>query len=236
MEMERIDENTIRVILGREDLEERGVKILDLLANHQQIEKFFYSILEEVDADHMFADNDAVTFQVMPNKGGLELLISKLDEDELSDREALDSALSQRRNRGKHHQNKSQLAALQKKLQSSDEDDDEDNLSRYLEDEDVDYRQVVLALPDFEAMIQLADALRLESGISNLYQYQGQYYLELVLFVDDLHDISAEDAIAIANEYGEKTDVTPEVLSEYGKKIMDQVALQTTRHYFLAQH
>ncbi|WP_261806373.1 adaptor protein MecA [Lapidilactobacillus luobeiensis] len=235
MEMERIDENTIRVILGREDLEERGVKILDLLANHQQIEKFFYSILEEVDEDHMFADNDAVTFQVMPNKGGLELLISKLDEDELADRAQLESALQKRRINSKQHQNKGQLAALQKKLQSSDEDD-EDELSRYLEDGDVDYQQLVLRLPDFEALIQLADALRIESGISNLYRYQDQYYLELVFFVDDMHDISVEDALAIANEYGERTTVTAEVLSEYGKKIMDQVALQTTRHYFLAQH
>ena len=85
MEMERINNNTIRVILGSEDLAERGVTVLDLLGNRKQIERFFYSILEEVDKDHTFVSNDAVTFQVMPNKNGLELLISKGDRDEEDD-------------------------------------------------------------------------------------------------------------------------------------------------------
>lgn len=52
MEMERINDNTIRVLLGNEDLAARGITVLDLLGNHKQIEGFFYSILEEVDKDH----------------------------------------------------------------------------------------------------------------------------------------------------------------------------------------
>ena len=68
MEMERINEDTIRVVIGNDDLNERGIRVLDLLGNHKQIESFFYSILEEVDVDHQFQDNDAVTFQVLPNK------------------------------------------------------------------------------------------------------------------------------------------------------------------------
>ncbi|WP_125607426.1 adaptor protein MecA [Lapidilactobacillus bayanensis] len=229
MEMERVDDNTIRVVLGADDLEERGVTMLDLLGNHQQIEKFFYSILEEVDADHIFANNDAVTFQVMPNKDGLELLISKLDDDEKEDKTALTKALTNRVSKNQH-----QLNDLQKLLQTSDADEDGDDLSRYLQDEDVDYRDVVLKLVDFEAMIQLADALRLEAGVSNLYRYQNAYYVELVLFTDEMREMTPDDAITIANEYGEKTNVTPEVLSEYGEKVMDQTALELTRHYFLA--
>ena len=77
MEMERINANTIRVMLGNDDLAQRGITVLDLLGNHKQIESFFYSILDEVDKDHTFATNEAVTFQVMPSQSGLELLISK---------------------------------------------------------------------------------------------------------------------------------------------------------------
>lgn len=232
MEMERVDDNTIRVVLGADDLEERGVTMLDLLGNHQQIEKFFYSILEEVDADHLFANNDAVTFQVMPNKDGLELLISKFDNDAKDDEAATTKPITNRVKKNQH-----QLNDLQKLLQTSDADDDEeDDLSRYLQDEDVDYRNVVLKLNDFEDMIQLADALRLESGVSNLYRYQNNYYVELVLFTDEMREMTPDDAITIANEYGEKTNVTPEILSEYGEKIMDQTALELTRHYFLTNN
>ncbi|MDD7321582.1 MAG: adaptor protein MecA, partial [Limosilactobacillus mucosae] len=76
MEMKRINENTIRVLLNNEDLNERGITVLDLLNHNQQIEDFFYSILEEVDADHQFQDNDLVTFQVRPQQDGLELYIT----------------------------------------------------------------------------------------------------------------------------------------------------------------
>ena len=40
MEMERINENTIRVLVDSQDLEDRGIKILDLLSDHKQIQDF----------------------------------------------------------------------------------------------------------------------------------------------------------------------------------------------------
>ena len=79
MEMEKVNENTIRVLLGTEDLTDRGITVLDLLGNQKEIENFFFSILEEVDKDHEFRDNDAVTFQLIPNQNGLELFITKVD-------------------------------------------------------------------------------------------------------------------------------------------------------------
>lgn len=40
MEMENINENTIRVLIENSDLEERGITFLDLLGNQKQIESF----------------------------------------------------------------------------------------------------------------------------------------------------------------------------------------------------
>ena len=77
MEIEHINEDTIRVRSENSDLEERGYTFLDLLGNQKHIETFFYSILEEVDIDEEFQESDAVTFQIMPNRNGLELFISK---------------------------------------------------------------------------------------------------------------------------------------------------------------
>ena len=41
MEMEKINENTMRVTLGKEDLAERGISILDLIGNQHDVEDFF---------------------------------------------------------------------------------------------------------------------------------------------------------------------------------------------------
>ena len=83
MDAERIDENTIKVYLEQKDLEERGVSILDLIGKRDKIENFFYSILDEVDTDKTFSNNDAITFQVMPesDSSGLVLIINKDDAD-----------------------------------------------------------------------------------------------------------------------------------------------------------
>ena len=94
MDMERINDNTIRVSIGNEDLEERGITFLDLLGNQKQIESFFYSILEEVDVDEQFQETDSVTFQVLPNQDGLELFISKnLPLDDMNNIEHGDDGL-----------------------------------------------------------------------------------------------------------------------------------------------
>ena len=77
MEMEHINENTIRVLIQGEDLVARGITFIDLLGNHQEIESFFYQILEEVDVEEQFIGSEAVTFQVLPKGDGLELIISK---------------------------------------------------------------------------------------------------------------------------------------------------------------
>ena len=78
MEMEHIDENTIRVTISHDELSERGVTLWDLLSNRKQMEEFFYHILEEVDTEHAFIGNDTVTFQVLPGKDGmLDMIISK---------------------------------------------------------------------------------------------------------------------------------------------------------------
>lgn len=63
MEMERINENTIRVLVDNDDLPARGITILDLLGDHQQIEDFFYSILKEVDTDHQFQNTMRLLFR-----------------------------------------------------------------------------------------------------------------------------------------------------------------------------
>ena len=76
MRVEKVNDNTLRVSMTREDLNKRGLKILDLLGNRERVQEFFLSILHEVDKEHSFASDAPVTFQVMPNDGGIDLLIA----------------------------------------------------------------------------------------------------------------------------------------------------------------
>lgn len=232
MEMERINENTIRILIGNDDLTQRGITVLDLLGNHQQIESFFYSILEEVDTEHQFQDNDSVTFQVLPNRNGLELFISKngIDEEVIADQTDDEQDL----------QTDDISDFLKRQLEQTDAKHSDqrksaigaDELSDAVNNQELEKSITVIKLSDFENMVQIARVLHLENAISNLYTYRDSYYLEIIFFVDQTTPETIKDELAVAYEYGDKATVTADVLNEHGKKVMDNSALELTRYYF----
>lgn len=221
MEMEHINENTIRVLIENADLEERGITFLDLLGNHKQIENFFYSILEEVDVDEQFHESDAITFQVLPNGNGLELFISK--GGALSDQLDL-SALPE-------NSTPEDFTEFVRK-QVLTEEAEADEIEAYLRNPDALTTEIVLRMSEFEDMIALSKMMYLDNAVSNLYFYNGSYFLHLLFFVEEMTETSVDDEIAVALEFSEETSVTVDVLGEYGKLIMEQTALELTRYYF----
>lgn len=242
MEMERINEDTIRVLIGNDDLNERGIRVLDLLGNHKQIESFFYSILEEVDVDHQFQDNDAVTFQVLPNRNGLELFISKNSEN-LQDTIAKATQSSNQSDDSSSADDVSEY--LKRKLMQTDTNNpdqsqgvarnqtkDTNDLDPYIDDPDTPTKEYVLQFGSFEDVIALAQMFRPEGLASNLFKYHGTYYMELVFFVDQSSADTIKDDVAVALEYADLAKVSADVLLEHGEKVMSNAALETVRHYF----
>ncbi|WP_203624053.1 adaptor protein MecA [Lacticaseibacillus sp. 866-1] len=225
MEMERLNANTIRVLLGNDDLAERGITVLDLLGNHKQIETFFYSILDEVDKDHSFASEGGVTFQVMPSQSGLELLISRNQDDEDADEDTDDA---QTDDNGVPDFIRQQLNALDDPA-ASDEASDEGS---FIDGGQADKTEVVLKLQSFEDFIALAQELRLEGATSDLYSYNDDYYLVLTFYANKASSSEIADQTALALEYGTKVNLSADVLAEYGKLLMPTSALETGRYYF----
>ncbi|MDT6980903.1 adaptor protein MecA [Levilactobacillus zymae] len=239
MEMERINENTIRVVIGNDDLSERGITVLDLLGNHKQIESFFYSILEEVDVDHQFQDNDAVTFQVLPNRNGLELFISKnVDQDADNNDDQGDASVDvdhpdQVSDQLKEHllekDGQKDIFSRMKMPAASETND----VADYLNDDGQPTVSQVVKLHSFEDMVSLARVLHLDSAASNLYQYNGNYYLELIFFTNETSREAIKDDMAVAYEYAERSKLAADVLAEHGDLVMEHSALELTRFYFL---
>lgn len=244
METYRINEDTIKVILGPDDLENRGVTMLDLLGNRKQIESFFYSILEEIDVDNSFANNEAVTFQVMPEtkSNGLVLLISKgntpMDQIKNNFENTQNNTQSEENVDGKDWESffKENLdinASYPENLEKNNEFNNDTNLNvKKTEKPARNTFETVVKFSDFEDFVMLSEALQIDSLVSNLWLYNDEYYLDLLIFVNDLEDMKLKEVLAIISEYSQKTLVTAAVLSEYGKKIMENSALQTAKHYF----
>ena len=224
MDMERIDEDTIRVEIEHSDLEARGIQFLDLLGNRKKIENFFYSILEEVDIDEQFHESDAITFQVLPKGNGLELFISK-DGPASAHLDLSESEGFSREDIAEYVQNK--IIDDNQPI----EIDEIDEIDSYLND-NKKTNEFVFKFESFEALIGLAKILYLENGISNVYFYNDHYYLELIFFTEEMMVEKPERELALALEFAEYTNITSSVLEEYGNRIMEKSALELTRYYF----
>ncbi|AZP05047.1 adaptor protein MecA [Jeotgalibaca ciconiae] len=214
MEMENINENTIRVLIENEDLEERGITFLDLLGNQKQIESFFYSILEEVDVDNQFQETDAITFQVLPKGNGLELYISKGDSEDFDTFDGFDPT-------------EQVIDYIKKHTEASDH-----TTESLAKENEAGNLELMTEFSDFENFVEVAKRLYLESGSSTLYHYNNHYYLSIEFYLDEMAVTDLEDQLMIITEFGEESRLTKEVLSEYGKVIMSEKALETARHYF----
>lgn len=215
MEMEHINENTIRVMIGHDDLEERGVSFLDLLGNHREIENFFYSILEEVDIEEEFQSSEAVTFQVLPKGDGLELFISKNMPDEEI---------------GQNNESTLNSADVSEFLQGQMLVNEEE--SDLTESTTASEQRAIFVFNDFEQVIQLANDVQLESAWTDLYQLEERYYLVVHFWMENLNQTDVENQYARILEFAEKSTRTAEALNEYGQQLMERNALERVKFYF----
>ncbi|WP_373842911.1 adaptor protein MecA [Limosilactobacillus sp.] len=230
MEMEHINKNTIRVLINNDDLSARGITILDLLGNHQQIEDFFYSILREVDTDHQFQDNDSVTFQVMPTSNGLELFISKNDPNAPDGGQATNNEqIAQYIKHNLAQQADSKLQPVKGSTKPT-KPMTNDKHGQQKPHQAASWRVVVFN--NFEDLVAFAHIAEDDDVVSELYKYNGKYYLAMKYYQSVDNDNLIKNSLALAYEYGNPTVITPIYLNEYGKKLMAVSALHTIRHYF----
>lgn len=213
MEFEYLNENTMRVFIGADDLAERGVTLMDLLKDQSQVEKFFMSILEEADVSKQFQYSDAITFQVMPKQGGLDLYISKSDNNEDDDE---------------------QMTAIKDMLNTiNPEEADEDtalitHLPFY---ETEQMKQLTVVFHDLNDVLALAKNAPKEVFPVDLYQYDGHYYMLLHFDTERYSNFEMEDLAYYFLEYGETTAVAEAVLREHGQLLLEQTAIQQLQHH-----
>jgi adapter protein MecA 1/2 len=81
----------------------------------------------------------------------------------------------------------------------------------------------------FEDVIGLSKRLMsMDISGGNLYSMNNRYYL----LMSHLNPIHLERTASILSEYGNASILSPYVLAEYGKKIIENNAVETIQHFF----
>lgn len=210
IEMERINENVIKVLIGVKDLEERGVNFLDLMGDQSRIEKFFYSILEEVDTERQFQDSDTVTFQVIPNSDGLELYISSSTFDEM------DTFWEQEITRHLRERRK----AMDKRPSKTESVEIEE------EKEEIESQEEVVVFNELNDFLRMTHELPVTDIQSSLYFMNDRYYLVLGDIPEGMSEDEAYHHFIEMLEFGDAQYTTEAVLREYAELIREDDALE----------
>lgn len=257
MEMEKINENTMRVTLGKEDLAERGISILDLIGNQHDVEDFFYGILDEVDTDHEFRDNGAVTFQLVPSGDGVELFITKVDPeaaekmnlpkdaefdennsvmlsnltpDEL-DQIGLDKDVT-RILKDRMRENLKSDSKDQRKTTVEQPEKASASRSSQTSEQSENYVRVI----EFETLQDFIDLTRnvifKVSFGSDLFRMDDKYYLVIKFSDEEVTSGTVQDVYSTMLEYGKAPKIPPIYLEEHGQIVKTRNAYEWFSYNF----
>lgn len=221
MEIERINENTVKFYISYGDIEERGFDREEIWYNRERSEELFWEMMDEIHHEEEFTIEGPLWIQVQALEKGLEVLVTKaqLSKD------------------GK----KFELPLPNEKLKALPVDDQiEEMLDQhfsYKEDEEAvvlydDQLEFLLYFEDFEDVIALANRVELDELTTRLYSFENKYYLYTEFDDTQLEEEQIDNILSILLEYGSESLVTIHRLEEYGNEIISNDVFQTIRKHF----
>ncbi|MBO0962895.1 adaptor protein MecA, partial [Neobacillus sp. MM2021_6] len=210
MEIERINENTVKFYISYGDIEERGFDREEIWYNRERSEELFWEMMDEVHGEEDFVAEGPLWIQVQALDKGLEVLVTKaqlskdgqkfelpIPTDKLKDvpvDDKIEELLDQ-------HFNPNHPA-------------DDDLL---IEEEALEF---LLAFKDFEDVISLSNRAGLDDLVTKLYHFEGKYYLYIEFPEDLFEEEEIDDLLSVLLEYGYETQLTIHRVHEYGKEII----------------
>ncbi|MDR2832791.1 MAG: adaptor protein MecA [Streptococcaceae bacterium] len=219
MEMERVNENTIRLSIDQDDLNIRGINFFEMMLNQGEVENFFFTILDEIDEAENFANSDMVSFQVIPHAQGLEVYITNGTPNPIS--------MQQIQERIQQLPEGAQGILDMSFEKKTAEEIELENVEMYPKD----FRSVIY-FADFEQLITLAKNIRLTSSNARLFSKDDAFYLLLENYGDEQVEIDFLEDTAKLYEYGAHSRVKPDILIEHGKQLIGFEALDVLKKNF----
>ncbi|WP_110113381.1 adaptor protein MecA [Bacillus sp. CGMCC 1.16541] len=221
MEIERINDNTVKFYVTYVDIEERGFDRNEIWFNRERSEELFWEMMDEIHQEEEFIAEGPLWIQVQALEKGIEVIVTRAQlskdgqkfEVPISENKKIDIPVDEKLE-----------ALLDPQLSNDDSKEDEE-----LDDESL---QFVVRFQDFEDLISLSHRIQLEEITNEVYHFQGKYYLYVEFLEEHDETQDLDDVLSIILEYGHESAVTHARLEEYGKEIMKDNALKQVKHYF----
>lgn len=219
MEIERINDNTVKFYISYRDIEERGFDREEIWYNRERSEELFWEMMDEVHQEEEFMIEGPLWIQVQALDKGLEVLVTKAQVSKDGQ--------------------KFELPIPEEKLKDLPVDDRiEELLDQHFNPKGEDITneesslEFLIAFNDFEDLILLSNRNILDTLVTRLYSYENKYYLYIEFLEEEFEEDEIDDALSMLLEYGVETQVTIHRVEEYGKLIISEDVFGEMRKYF----
>ncbi|MFC3884406.1 adaptor protein MecA [Bacillus songklensis] len=225
MDIERINENTVKFYVSYIDIEDRGFDRNEIWFNRERSEELFWEMMDEIHQEEEFAVEGPLWIQVQALEKGIEVIVTRAQLSK--DGQKFEVPIGEDR--------KIDIPVDERIESILDQQFNQENEGE-LETED-DSLQFVIRFRDFEDVISLSHRLELEDVRNQLYSFEGRYYLYVEFFEEEEHEMThdLDNILGILLEYGNESPVTIHRLQEYGNEIMKENALTQVKQYFAQQ-
>lgn len=217
MEIERINDNTVKFYISYLDVEERGFSRDEIWFNRDKSEELFWEMMDEVNEEADFVMEGPLWIQVQAMDKGLEVTVTRAQLTKDGQKLDLPDDIEERR----------------KMFASEDTATPEfDEFEPVFEEPDIKKLEYTFVFSEVEELLPIARRLMYVPIESAVYHFENKYYL-YTSFDEILH--SEEDIknnVSIITEYLRISPVTVHRLEEYGKPIFKEDALSNVLHYF----
>lgn len=211
MDIERVNEHTLKLFITYRDIEDRGYSREEIWYNRAKGEELFWDVMTEVNTEDYFELEGPIWIHINASEVGLEVIVTRASFNPDTDM----SSMFQSDEQMEHSFMPEMDEAISEVINKEVEENVQLN-SRFV-------------FKDIDELIPVAKRLTNRQLHSSLYQFESKYYL----YVDfaDLNDDS-RDINAIIKEYLQPSKVTIHRLQEYGQLIIDENCFETVVQYF----
>jgi len=216
MEIERINDNTVKFYLSYIDIEERGFTREEVWYNRDKSEELFWEMMDEINDETEFEVEGPLWIQVHAMNNGIEVTVTRA---QASDHDESDAQFGADDARKSFDPDPSMFA-------------NSEQLMNELNDEPVVWTSDMFVFEDFENLISLSNIIPPYAVESSLYSFENKFYLHVIYDESKMDDDDKSDFCSLISEYGSLSQVTIHRLDEYGKVIMESDALATVKKYF----
>nr|WP_295972564.1 adaptor protein MecA [uncultured Bacillus sp.] len=218
MDIERINDYTVKFYISYVDMEERGFDREEIWYNRDRSEELFWEMMDEVHNEEEFLVEGPLWIQVQALDKGLEIVVTKAQVSKDG--------------------HKFELPISGDKFGDQDvEDHLEDLLDHYtpMSDDEIqfdDHLEFLVKFKDLEDIIALSKRSDLDELTSKMYVFEGTYYMFFDFTAELFEESDVDNIMSVILEFGHESSLSIHRIEEYGKLIIDSPAIPQIRKYF----